>query len=399
MKSGRTLLLFLVLALAGCGGGSGGSGSGASSGGGGTPPPSAENVLAVTVNGSLCSGNSYPNKPCVSVTVCSPGTTNCQTINDILLDTASYGLRIFKQALGVSLPQESVNSGPLAECVQYGDGTSHWGPVSMAGVILGNEPVVQVPIHVVDATYGTAPAGCRNADRSPAEAGFNGILGVGFFAQDCGPVCASSGANGLYYTCAGSACSGTSVPLTNQVQNPAALLPQDNNGVIVRFPGVSPGGLLSVNGSLIFGIGTRTNNAPSAVKTYTANQFGELTTTFGSISYGSFFDTGSNGLFFPSPSASVLPDCAPPNSGWYCPPATTAFSATNVPVSGSPGTVSFQIGNFATLINSSNRAFSEIGGSEFGGFDWGLPFYFGRDVYMGFEGKGSSLGNGLYWAY
>ena len=48
-------------------------------------------------------GNSYPNKPCVSVTVCSPGTSTCQTISDILLDTGSTGLRIFKSLLTASL--------------------------------------------------------------------------------------------------------------------------------------------------------------------------------------------------------------------------------------------------------------------------------------------------------
>jgi hypothetical protein len=58
----------------------------------------ANNVIPITVNGSLCSANSYLNKPCVSVTVCTPGTSTCQTISDILLDTGSYGLRIFKQA-------------------------------------------------------------------------------------------------------------------------------------------------------------------------------------------------------------------------------------------------------------------------------------------------------------
>src|SRR4051812_16492133 len=62
------------------------------------------NVLPITVDGSLCSNTLYPNKPCVSVTVCTPGTSTCQTINDILLDTGSWGLRVFKSALnGLSL--------------------------------------------------------------------------------------------------------------------------------------------------------------------------------------------------------------------------------------------------------------------------------------------------------
>lgn len=63
------------------------------------------------------------------------------------------------------------------------------------------------------------------------------------------------------------------------------------------------------------------------------------------------------------------------------------------------GSVSFQIGNFADLINSSNFVFSDIGGTEVGNFDWGLPFFFGKKVFMGIDGTASSLGTGPYWAY
>jgi len=396
MKSSKIQFLFLLLVLVtGCGGS---GGSSASSGGGN--PPVGDNVLSVTVNGSLCSDNSYPNKPCVSVTVCTPGTSTCQTINDIVLDTGSCGLRIFKQALTVSLVQETVGSGSLAECIQYGDGSSDWGPVQIASVIIGNEPAVQVPIQVIDSTFGTASVGCRDADQSPVDAGFSGILGVGLFAQDCGQTCLNSAGNRMYYVCSGSNCQGTAVPLSSQVQNPVALLPQDNNGVIVQLPSVPLGGAPSVNGYLVLGIGTRSNNVPSAVKTYSADQNGEFSTKFNGISYNSYIDIGSNGLFFPSPSSTLLPNCASPNSNWFCPSFTRSLSATNTGASGSPsGLVSFHIGNFNSLITSPKNVFAEIGGDGTGEFDWGLPFYFGRNVYMGLDGRESSLGSGTYWAY
>src|SRR5208283_1113997 len=157
--------------------------------GGGT-----NNVLTVTVNGSLCDPTinvGYLNEPCVSVTVCSPGTSTCQTVNGILLDTGSYGLRIFKQKLtNVSLTQVAAGSGSLAECAQFGDGSSLWGPVQTASLILGAEPAVQVPVQVADYQFSTVPSSCGTPLQDPAHAGFNGILGVGPIAQDCGSFCA-----------------------------------------------------------------------------------------------------------------------------------------------------------------------------------------------------------------
>jgi hypothetical protein len=375
-------------------------------------PPA--NVLLITVNGSLCSAatsSSYPNKPCVSVTVCSPGgTTDCQTINDILLDTGSSGLRIFKQVLTVSLTQETIDSSALAECIQYGGGTSDWGPVEMANIILGNEPAVQVPIQVIDQTFGTPPESCQGQypDTSPAEAGFNGILGVSFFAQDCGSACVDPDTNYMYYTCNGTVCTLTAIPLSSQVPNPVALLPEDNNGVIVQLPDVPSGGSISVNGQLLLGIGTRSNNTPSAgVKAYAANNnpadenYGEFLTTFkGNLLY-SFLDTGSNGLFFPGCLTS-LPDCGSSNSGWFCPLSLVSLSATNEGASGAPKVaVSIQIGNSDSLFSSSSMVFPDIGGDIgcYSEFDWGIPFHLGKNVYIGIENTSSTLGTGPYWAY
>ena len=362
------------------------------------------NVLPVTVNGSLCSSATsagYFNKPCVSVTVCTPGTSTCQVITDILLDTGSYGLRIFKQALNVPLTQMSVGADELAECVEYADGSSNWGPVQVAGVILGNEPAVQVPIQVIDSSFGIRSRGCRHADSSAANAGFTGILGVGPFAQDCGDTCASSASNGNYYACNGTGCRGTALPLASQVTNPVTLLPTDNNGVLLQLGAVPLGGSPSLNGSLILGIGTRSNNSPAGATAYPTNSAAEFTTTFNGVTSGSsFIDSGSNGLFFSVP-ASLLPDCGGSNSGFYCPATTELFSAADTGAFGSPsGTVYFNVGNFNSLTSTSNNVFSEVGGNDVaGGFDWGLPFFFGRNVLVGFEGANSILGSGPYWAF
>ena len=372
---------------------------------GGTPAPP-NNVMPITVNGSLCSpatSAGYLNKPCVSVTVCTPGTATCQTINDILLDTGSYGLRIFSNAtptpLAVSLPAVTSGAGSLANCVQFADGSADWGPVKMADVVLGNEPAVTVPIQVIDATaFGTAPAACSTLETSPAPAGFNGILGVGLFAQDCGSFCVTN-ATSIYYSCSGTVCNPTTVPLSGQVTNPVVKLSRDNNGVIVQLPSVSPSGLPSVGGNLVFGIDTDTNNTSTGATMYKANGSGEIGTTFSGTTYRSIVDSGSNGLFFTA-SPSQLPICSS-NPPWFCPsPSAVTLSAVNMGASGAPtNTVFFQIGNFSTLTNSSNQVFSNIGGFTSNLFDWGLPFYFGRNIYVGIEGKTSNLGTGPYFAY
>jgi hypothetical protein len=355
------------------------------------------------VNGSHCSNNPYINEPCVSVTVCSPDNSACQTINGILLDTGDIGLRLFKSALKVSLTPVTDTNGDIADCVPYADGSSNWGPVETASVILGNEPAVQVPIQVIDSTFGTVPTSCANVNQDPAGAGFNGSLGVGIYLQDCGLPCQSNPTNGQYYSCNGTNCNQAQVLVDNQVQNPVALLPHDNNGVIVELPSVPSTGALSANGALVLGISTQSNNQPTGVTAYDIDlQSGDFITAFDGSLYGSFIDSGSNGLYFPSPSGGQLPTCSPnpPLSDWFCPSSTKSLSATNFGAIGSPsGVVSFHIGNLISLLSSPNSVFANIGGPNPVEFDWGLPFFFGRKVYIGFETKTSSLGTGPYWAY
>jgi hypothetical protein len=367
-----------------------------------TPASSIDNTMLITVNGTLCSANSFPNKPCVNVTICSPGSSNCQTISDILLDTGSYGLRLFSDVITVPLTQTTVGGSPLAECIQFADGSADWGPVKLANIILGGEPAVTVPIQVIDATFGNVPAACGVPETSPAYAGLNGILGVGPFTEDCGTACSDGSNNGTYFTCNGTSCRGAAVPLVSQVQNPVPHLPLDNNGMIIKMPSVPSGGTTAVNsGQLIFGINTRSNNVPSGVTAYPADSTGSFTTIYNGIpDSNSFIDSGSNGLFFNNSSPKIT-ECGGSYAGWYCPTSTLTLTATNRGNGGSPsGSVAFKIGNTRTLFNTSSNVFTELGGTSTSGFDWGLPFFLGRSVYVGISGRGGSiLGNGPYWAY
>jgi hypothetical protein len=365
------------------------------------------NVMALTVNGGLCSPTtsaSYINKPCVSVKVCNPDGSVCQVVNDVLLDTGSYGLRIFQQAIpNLTLTQAPSGTDLLAECIQFVDFSNIWGPVKLASVQLANEPPVVIPIQVIDAAFGTSPSSCGTPDPDPVTAGYTAILGVGQSAEDCGPACATAPPIPQYFRCNGTNCTPTTVSLADQIKNPVASLPVDRNGVLIQLPSAPLGGAPSLDGLLILGIGTQANNTPSPLPTVLPiNQNGFFTTVYNGVSNSrSFVDTGSNGLFFPS----SLPLCSndPTNalSDWYCPTTTTAQSATLVGISGTPSrNVQFNIGNFSDLFfSTNNNVFSEVGGPSNFGFDWGLPFFMGRNVFIGIDGTTSVLGTGPYLAF
>ena len=242
------------------------------------------------------------------------------------------------------------------------------------------------------------------------ELGANGILGVGLFRQDCGPACASSAPPPFYYSCPSSGCTPTSIALTGQLQNPVWMFPQDNNGFAIILPQVGATGATSVSGSMIFGIGTESNNGLGSAQAQAANENtgGTFTTTFNGVPYTtSYIDSGSNGFFFLDSNTTGLPLCSSASVGpdFYCPASPVSFTAlTSAPnPNGSGGTVSaniaFSIGNAATLIDSPNTAFNNLGGPAPGVFDWGLPFFFGRTVFIGIEGQQSAAGTGPYWAY
>jgi len=380
----------------GCGGGGGSHVN--------TITTSGSNIQPITVNSGPTAN--YANGAFTSLTVCVPGTSTCQTIDGVLVDTGSSGLRLLSSALTVSLPQQKTSNGnPVVECLPFVSGFT-WGPVQTADLQISGEKASAVPIQILSDTDFPVPGACSAQGPSEdtiASLGANGLLGVGNFAQDCGVACTTAGSSnpGLYYECPSSGCIVTGESLSQQVQNPVALFPTDNNGVIIELPAVTTPEA-TVSGSLVFGIGTQSNNGLNGATVYALDQNGNFTTTYNNQSYNqSFLDSGSNGLYFLTSSVTGIPVC-PDATFFYCPTSTQNLTATNQGSNGTSGQVKFSVANADNLFNSNATAFVFVdlaGPNSLAGFDWGLPFFFGRNVFTAIEGTSTPGGSGPYWAY
>lgn len=401
----------IAVTVAACGGGSGGNGAASAAASNGnvsntsntssTTTAHAANVAPITVDNGI---SGVPNMPFVSVTVCAPGTSNCQTIDHVLVDTGSWGLRLFASQLGsaAGLPQQTDASGnSLAECMQFFDGYT-WGPVRLADVKISGEAANALPVQIIDPNYTAVPASCANTGTSrntPGALAANGILGIGVFKHDCGAACAQQAVAGTYYACSGTSCTSIAVAEPLQVANPVPYFSTDNNGVIVSLPAIAP----SVDGQLIFGIGTASNNGLGSATVVSVDAMrGVFATSENGTTYASsFIDSGSTGLFF---ATHQMPACASPNSGYYCPPSTTQFSAINRGANGVTSAVTFSVGNASNIAQTraGAAALPLLAGPAFVGsavFDWGLPFFYGRNVYAAIEQQSTPGGVGPYFAY
>ena len=366
------------------------------------------NVQPVNVDGGPVPGRVFPNAAFTSVTICTPGTLNCKTIDGIQVDTGSSGLRVLDSALP-PLPGVTDNAGKsINECVQFVDQSYIWGSVNAADVRIAGEVARSIPIHVIASSTASSsvPSDCASNNAgtnrgSQMALGANGVLGVGLEPQDCGIVCdpPSRGVppGPAYYACSGSSCTPTFVPLLNQVAHPGIFFQKDNNGVILQLPGLAnPGAPLS--GSLVFGIATQTNNVLGNATVFTVDETDNFTTNLASTGQSltaSFIDSGANGFFFPD---SDLGSC--PSSGvFFCPPSSTSLSAVNIGTNNAQSTINFSVDNADSLFtnNPSGSTFNTLAGPNGAGscsnnsgactFNWGLPFFYGRSVFVAINGQ------------
>jgi Protein of unknown function (DUF3443) len=377
------------------------------------------------------------------VNVCMPDGKfdNCQTIDHVEIDTGSIGLRIIAAGapageLSLALPavaDPNNANNVLAECLQFADGFS-WGSVNLADISLpvSGEQATNVNVHIIGASSAGDPSNANPScvplpnsmlatENTVPAFGANGILGVGPFINDCNSTsdcvplqetCSGGncipGNSATYYSCtAAASCAQATVHLQQQLPNPASIFAKhpdgsaDNNGVIVELPAVGASGAVGplTGGALVFGIGTQSNNAiTGATKLPADATSGVISATLNGGTYpDSYLDSGSNANFFTD---SSLPSCPKPNQGFFCPSSTVSESATLQGTNGTTAAADFSVANANTLFsNTSDVAFSNLGGSNpsSSSLDLGLAFFFGRNVFTGFEDPATNAAP--YFAY
>jgi hypothetical protein len=415
MRSTLSIIVAATL-LAGC---IGGKGTGTNS----TPPPPTPNTLAVTVDSGPAAATGQINHAYVTVHVCVPGsTTQCTDVDHVLLDTGSWGLRLVRSVLAagaVTLSAETDAQGQtIQECLHLGGGDT-WGPVVLADVTLAGEVAAKLPVQIMDDSPGvTPPSSCGGNGlllNDVTGFGANGLLGVGVFAEDCGTACVNaSPPMEIYYGCtAAGVCTAENVARSAQVANPVAKFTADNNGFIVNMPSLqNANGDATVQGEIIFGIGTQTDNAlPVTGLTVLGADpaTGDFNATYngGTTVLPALIDSGTDDYAFGDPG---IPACTdpPPFSGisfvggYYCPAVApqTAFAVnTGVGVNNATNTVQFAIADPHTFVANAAAFINLAGGGGSIRFTWGMPFFYGRKVYFGIEQKVSGAYTGPFYAY
>jgi hypothetical protein len=380
------------------------------------PPPATANVVTITVDSGPAAAAGQINHPYVTVQVCAAGSqSSCATIDHVLLDTGSTGLRLVRSVLAAQsltlVTSTDAQGQTIEECAAFNGGQT-WGPVALADVILAGEKALKVPVQIMDDTGSGAPppATCgENGSLINTVSGFgaNGVLGLGVLTHDCGQSCVAPATPlPFYYGCtAGGVCTAENLALVDQVANVAAMFATDNNGIVVNLPNlVSANGDAVVQGELIFGLSTQSDNALPAtgLTVLGADSTGHFTATYNGLGAAlpALIDSGTDAYAFDDPT--IAPCASGAFIGYYCPAVApqSAFAInTGLGTNNGSSTINFAIADPNSFVAGA-AAFIQLGGG--GGstrFTWGMPFFYGRKVYFGFDQRSAGTYTGPFYAY
>ena len=283
---------------------------------------------------------------------------------------------------------------------------------------IAGEKVAGMPFQAIADTgsFTTVPSSCSaggGVDIATVNAfGANGILGVGTTTTDCGSYCTTDGGSSaaIYYDCPPTGCSAIVGRASNaaapfqQLPNPVAAFPADNNGVILSLPSVAQAGVPTLTGTVTFGIGTQADNTLTAANvlpvTTSSSRLGPgvLTVAYTAGANAeqltqSFLDSGSSDYFFID--TSLNPCTENDLIAFYCPTSPMPLSPVLTATDGTTASGAFTLYSPLSVADTSNVA-PGLGLNPTlvtpplpfaNSFDFGLPFFFGRTVYTAIEGR------------
>lgn len=404
MKNFILILISCILTACG-GGGSGNNDNNSGSSGSGNTNNTTLNQIPVTV--STGPQNNYLNGLYGSITLCNSSNI-CTTVNNVIFDTGSVGVRIVKSALpnGFLSADSDGNGGTYSNCGVFASGYT-WGDVSSATITLGGLTSSQkVPVHIIGQSNYSVPSSCSSGNgsamNSVSSLGANGIIGIGLFKYDCGSTCVNYQTTS-YFSCKNNTCTSTRIPLTSQLLNPVAAMPAPyNNGNVISLPAIPSTGSKNVNGSIYLGIGNATNNTFSPKAVINTDNNGYINATMNGKTFSqSFLDSGTSiyGI-----TDSSIPLCSQSGfTDYFCPSSTYSPSIILSNASKTQNsTVTLTIDNAYNLIQTGNNAFYNMAfnfSSWSSSVDLGLTFFFGKNVATGIEGTSSNIGSGTYFAF
>jgi hypothetical protein len=335
------------------------------------------------------------NRMVVSITVCAPGSERCATVDDVMVDTGSTGLRLEASAIPPWLrlpPFPGPGGAPLAECLRFVHDTA-WGTLHRADVRLGGLTAEDLPLQVVDDSGGPQPAACPRSDVRPTS---NGTLGVGQHLFDCQGNCEQRADAPTVFVRAGLAWTpvqGVVAPAF-RLPNPVSYLPGHDDGVVIALPSPQDGGTREVAGTLTFGVGTAIDER-GASGILRLDAAGRFTTVLGGRTYpSSYIDSGTETYILHDDG---LPRC--PDMPWaYCAEPRRTLRAELVGTDGARTAVSFAIGHYGNRRERRDGASDDVAEAadpRSTTIVWGAPFFLGRRVSLVMDGKGSAQAPGL----
>lgn len=335
----------------------------------------------------------------ISLTVCTNNSgTNCQTVDHIILDTGSFGVKINKSALPesfvLSLPRVTTNAGnEVYACNTFGSGyvfaDEHYAVLNLAGTMTSNV-ILQV---IENSPTAEIPDSCvaKGPFDDFANFGANGIIGVNpAITLSNSSLLLYKNINGIYEQLTNN--EESNLPILNQ--NPLPSLTTNNNGFVVSIPPVPQNTNTNVNGTLILGINTETNNKITSQTNLVVASESDLSVVCNSACFYSkinnpestipaVFDSGTNGWVFMS---NTLPQC----DYGYCPASPTVWTSS-VYSYDFAANESYTISATITadeVVDGQSVSFAVMPGWGYYNYNnqtlYGSPFFLGKNVYVVF---------------